>query len=551
MSRFIALTKVLLKTSGESLVQGKNKVKKFLIAIFMIACFIPIAITIGAAVGKFYKILKAIGQEGLILDIGFSLSSAIIFFLGIFYIIGTFYFSMDIENLLPLPFKASQILGAKLAVVVIYEYITQLIIFLPIVISYGIKSNASAVYYIYNLVIYMIIPIIPLIAAGVLVMVIMRFSNIAKNKDKFKLIGGVIAIVIGLGANIMIQTATKALSDPNQIQKILMEGNNSLINATARLFPSTKFAILATLECGNLKGLFNLGIFILITVLALGIFIVLGNSLYFKGVIGISQASTKRKELSSHQFIKATSQNSVIKAYMLKEIKLLFRTPAYFMNCVIMNFLWPVFLLIPAFTNGGGMEQIKMFANVIKNPSITPLVVAIVVAFIVFTACSNAIAATAISREGKDIIFSKYIPVNYITQIMSKVFTGFIMGVIGMIMLLIVAIILIKPSFVIIILTISIGLIATLFSNLVGITVDLNNPKLQWDSEQKAVKQNLNVVITWVPSLLFSGVTVAIVHIFKLSLVNTSILLVVLYGSMDLVLYKFLKGRATKFYNRL
>ena len=548
MSRFIALTKVLLKTSGESLGKGTNKIKNLLLTIVVIACFIPIAIVIGAFVGKFYEVLKTIGQEGLILDMGFSLSCAIIFFLGIFYIIGTFYFSMDVENLLPLPFRASQILGAKLAVVVVYEYVTQLVIFLPIIISYGIKSSASALYYLYNIVIYITIPIIPLIAAAILVMVIMRFSNIAKNKDRFKLIGGVIAIVIGLGANIVLQNATKALSDPSQMQKIIMEGNNSLVNATSRLFPSSKFATIAALECGNLQGLFNLIIFVLITAIAVVVFIILGNILYFKGVIGISQAATKRRELSGEQFVKATSQNSVFKAYVQKEVKLLFRTPAYFINCVIINFLLPIFLLIPMFTNVGNGEELKMFLKAINNPSMYPLGLAIVIAFIVFVACANGITATAISREGSNVYFSKYVPINYITQIMAKVFTGFIMGTISMIMLILVALIIIKLPITLIILIAIIGLFAILFSNFVGIIIDLNNPKLQWDSEQKAVKQNLNVLITWIPCLAFSGLIVFVVYFLKLNLVNTVILLVTLYGLVDLILYKLLKNKASKFY---
>ncbi|KOA18953.1 hypothetical protein CLHOM_26930 [Clostridium homopropionicum DSM 5847] len=551
MSRFVALTKALLKTSGESFGQGTNKIKNFLLIILLIACFIPVAILIGAFVEKFYEVLKTIGQEGLILDMGFSLSCAVIFFLGIFYIIGTFYFSMDIENLLPLPFKASQILGAKLAVVVVYEYITQLVIFLPIIISYGIKSNASILYYLYNIIIYITIPIIPLIAAAILVMVIMRFSNIAKNKDRFKLIGGVIAIVIGIGANIVVQNAAKTLSDPSQMQRLVMEGNNSLINATSRLFPSSKFATIAVLECGNLQGLFNLIIFVLITAIAVVIFIILGNILYFKGVIGISQTSTKRIVLSGEQFAKATSQNSVFKAYVLKEIKLLFRTPAYFINCVILNFLWPIFLLIPMFTNVGNGKEIEMFLKAISNPSMYPLGLAIVTVFIVFVSSVNGITATAISREGSHIYFSKYVPINYITQIMAKVFTGFIMGTISMIMLILVTLIIIKLPMILIILIAIIGLIAILFSNFVGIIIDLNNPKLQWDSEQKAVKQNLNVLITLIPCLVFSGITVFFVYFFKFNLVNTAILLVALYGVVDLILYKFLKSNASKLYSNL
>ena len=553
MSRFIALTKILLKTNGESLGKGKGKIKLkgIVLILILIAGFMPMAIGIGAFVSKVYDMLAPINQQGALLGLGFSIVSMIIFFLGIFYVMGTFYFSMDIEYLLPLPFKASHIIGAKFVVVLVYEYLTEIITLAPIIIAYGISDNAGVLYYIFGILVFLTLPLIPLIISSILVMLIMRFTSIAKNKDRFKTIGGIIAIFIGLSLNVIVQKTALSLTNPEQIQKMFMEGNNSLIKLASQMFPSVKLAALALVENTSSKGIMNLILFMAITIIALIIFIIVSEGLYFKGVIGISETTTKRKELSNGDFSKATVQNSLLKAYTMKELKVLFRTPAYFMNCILINFFWPVIILLPAFANSGDISSLGMISKLIDDPKMIPIILAGAIGAIVFVSSSNAIASTAISREGKGLFVNKYMPISYKTQIMSKVLSGFIMGLVGMIMLVIVFVILAKPPILLIILIITIGLLANLFANLAGIFIDLSNPKLDWDNEQKAVKQNINSLLNWIPCLVVSGLVFFIVYKVELSLMITSILMFSLYGIIDLILYKLVGTKGAELYDNL
>ena len=65
----------------------------------------------------------------------------------------------------------------------------------------------------------------PLVYASILSMVIMRFTNIAKNKDRFKVVG-VIAMFAAIGVNIYIQKLTGSSLTPQEIEQILAQGNN-------------------------------------------------------------------------------------------------------------------------------------------------------------------------------------------------------------------------------------------------------------------------------------------------------------------------------------
>ncbi|HEY5589063.1 MAG TPA: hypothetical protein VIK86_08920, partial [Candidatus Paceibacterota bacterium] len=183
MSKFIALTKVLLKTGTQSGSSKKNKkqIKGIMLGLLLIIALTPMAIGFGKFIASAYDGLHAMGQEAVILGFGLSVVCVVIFFFGIFYAMGIFYFSMDVENLLPLPFKPWHIMGAKFAVVLIYEYLTELIFFLPTIITFGIKSSGGALYYIYGVIIFLLLPIVPLVIASVINMIIMRFTNIAKN----------------------------------------------------------------------------------------------------------------------------------------------------------------------------------------------------------------------------------------------------------------------------------------------------------------------------------------------------------------------------------
>lgn len=541
MSKFIALTRVLLKngTQSGSGKKSKKQIKGIFIGLILIVALTPMAIGFGKFISAAYDALYVIRQEAVILGFGLAVVSVVIFFFGIFYAMGIFYFSMDVENLLPLPFKPWHIMGAKFAVVLIYEYLTELIFFLPTIIAYGIKSGGGVLYYTYGFIIFLILPIVPLVIASVINMVIMRFTNIAKNKDRFKLVGGLIAMCFGVGVNIYSQRFTQDISN-TQLTKMFEQGNNSLVTLVTKMFPSTNIAVNSLINTNNIKGFLNLILFIVITLAALMIFIILGQALYFKGVMGVSETTSKRKILSNNELIKRTTQNSSLKVYTLKELKLLFRTPIYFLNCVLMNFLWPVFLIIPIFAQKGASSQLKMLTDFLQSSKSAGIALGAFFAFMVFVSCSNAIATTAISREGKNLYILKYIPMKYIDQLMAKVFSALVIGVAGMLVVCLIGLILLKLPLDLVLLMIIVGFIGILFTSFIGIFIDLIFPKLNWDNEQKAVKQNFNVMISMIVCIAFGAFTVFMVFKFSLTKWAVFALILGLYSILDLLLYYLL-----------
>ena len=546
MIKFLRLCKTLLKTSG-NITSSNKKYQSILIGAVLIMSFAPIAYGIGQLVSVLHDTFSVIGQEGLLLGFAFSGISIIVLFFGIFAVLAVFYFSTDTETLLYMPLKPETILASKFISVLVYEYIIEAVVLLPVFIGYGIKANISLTYYIYGALILLTLPIIPLVIASIIIMVVMSFSDFMKDKEKFRMISGFLTIFIAIGINVVIQRTLGNNFTPEAFQEMLLEGNNSLINVITGLFPSTKFSAQAIVN----NDLSQMLIYILINILAFSVFLLTGKKLYFKGVLGISEASSKRKELKSKEFNKSTTQSHKIKTYAIKELRVLFRTTAFLINCISVNFIWIFILFLPFLSSQNEMNALKEVLEIAKLKEYQGFLIGLIFAFSIFSNAANNIGVTGVTREGKDFFINNYIPITYKEIVISKLIPGIIMGLINLVLLIFIEFILLKPSITIIILTIPISLLALIFVNLIGLLIDIYNPRLNWDNEYKAVKQNVNVIINLLLNIAIAGIVGFLAFKFKLSLNFTAISIFTIFILANILLYKIITNYGEKFFKKI
>lgn len=552
MSSVINLTKILFKNGGGLFqVEGKNKkIKTLALTAVIITSFLPISVGLYYGIIQIFPSLKAIGAEAAILSSALAIISFVVFTFGIFMVLNIFYFSTEIEFLLPLPMKPSDILSAKLFVAITYEYLIIIMFYLPVVLAYGIGDKAGVLFILYSLLIFLILPIIPLVMSSIIIIIIMRFSNLGRHKEFTKIIGGIFSIFLILGINFYTQNKAMNFENPQDLLS-LFTNKNSLVNLTAKIFPLSKYGSLALLNSANFQGLLNLLIFIGINALIFSAFVILGNGLYIKGVIGISEAPSKRTKMTKEKMRREVISGSPFVSYFWKEIRILFRTSIYFLNCILMNFLWPVFILIPIFTDKEAANSFTMLRGAANSTQITTYVLLGAFAFMIFISSSNVITSTSISREGKYFYVNKYIPLSYKTQIMAKVFSGVFISYIGVFLVLIIGELVLRFNMVTLFIMLIISPVAVLFPNLFGILVDLLNPKLKWDSEQKAVKQNINSMIAMFGGAAIIGVMVFI--LFKINMAVKTILIVtiIITGLFDLAMYLVIDRKGTYLCERI
>jgi ABC-2 type transport system permease protein len=557
MSNYIALTKILLKNSFSASFSGKSKgkingrIKNIALLVLIGISMIPIIGGIAAVVWSSYGIFKSIGQEGLILGSGLLSVCMIVLFFGIFYIMNVFYFSKDVESLLPLPLRPSTIMAAKFTVTLFYEYLTELVILAPILISFGLVSKAGIVYYLYAVLAFLTLPIIPLVYSGILNIILMRITNISKHRDKLRNIGGIVGMFLAIFVNMKIQTSFSNGSASEQLKNLLMSGNNSLLNTMTGIFPTNRFLTLALINSNSLKGAVNVLLYIAISALLIALFLSLGESLYFKGLVGISESKSKRKKLTSEELSRTSVKSSVVRAYTMKELKLLVRTPVYFINCVLMNFIWPVVLLVPMFANLGEAGELEQFKEIVRAGSYNGLVLAIAFAAILFASGTNGVTSTAISREGTNIFINKFIPVSYTEQLMGKIMAGVILGFAALLSMLVAAAVAFAIPLHLMLLIALTGLLAVFFTSFIGILIDLNYPKLYWDNEQKAVKQNMNVMVSILISVVSAAIVIVPAAVLKLDVWVVFGLLVLLFGFANIVLYGLIKSAGESLFDKI
>ena len=517
--------------AGDSNRRKKKKLSRIgsIILFTFLALYMTGITTLGSL--TFYDILSPLGLQSMLVSLFLSAGVVLVFLFGILYVISIFYFASDVEKILPLPLRAEEIIGAKLLVTAAYEYIYLAILILPALLVYGIRSGVGPLFYLYTIIVFLILPVVPLCFASLLSMIVMRFTKFARNKDRFSMVSGLLVMVLALA--FVFSTQSMATLSSGDFAGLLSKGAGDIAQLTSSIFPGTGLAAAALADPTGWLAAGRLGLLILIAAGVLAVTMFFARLLYFKGVIGITSSMSSRRKLTSRELKEAGTGGSAFWTYVLKDVRILLRTPIFFMNNVLMNFLWPVFFLVPLVLNQQDQDVTQLVA-LLRSASFgadgqgTPLVLAIAFAAACFISSTNGITSSALSREGKILYIMKILPMSYNKQILAKVTVGIIMSLIGTLLLLACLTLLIQPPLWFFLLLLATLPGAVLVTCLAGIIFELYWPKLNWDNEQKAVKQNLNVIYSMLTAILLAALAVAPIAAFSLTLLPAVLLSVVM-----------------------
>ena len=484
-NKVIILTKVLLKNSFQQYESAK-KGKKLARNLLYILVFAYVMGLFGFLSYQIINTLQKIHQESIFIGMFLIGIAFFIILQGIISATNVFYFSKDLEYILPLPLKPTEILVAKLNVILITEYVVEIIFGLAPILIYGILTSAGISYYIIAFLVLLIFPLIPLILSTLLVMIIMSFTKGIKNKDRFQLIVPILAIIFVFLISFT-STGTSEMTEQEVLEKLLQA--NQMIEIINDKFVIFKPAINAIIHSNFIEFIKLLSI----TIISYILFLFIGNKVYFRGAIGNSSSGNANKRKIKGNSIKI---NKIGKSYIIKEFKNLIRNPIFFVQCVLPSILMPIlFLGIIVYTiisnEANNLEEIS---NVLKNIVQTPMGLAVIIAITEFLYSMLYIAPTAISRDGENAIFMKYIPISYYKQLIYKGIPNVVFGTITSVIVLIFVYILTGASVVFLTISLVINFILLIIQTLLMEMVDLKRPKLEWSTEYAVVKQNLNLL---------------------------------------------------------
>jgi len=501
MRKFKALFIVMLKNTF-NLLDGRtkrSKLNKFM-GLFLIVAFMPTLYSLYMLAKEGMYMLLPLQQEGLVLSLLFIALSSVTFFMSIFLVPAVYYFSKDSETLLALPLKPEEIVLSKFCLSVVYEYLTTFLLAIPVLVAYIQVMNPDVFFYVKVLIILLLSPVVPLAFGAVIIMVIMAFVPFFKNRDLFNYASGFLALAFAIGIN-MVVGGTASLSQ-EKLLAMLTEGNNSLLAIFKFMFPNLPFAIQSLVDGSWLSFI----LFLVITALVVFVFLTISKIVYFIGIIGVNETAAGRKQLNLKAYQKETSTKGALMSYFLKEMRLMIRTPIYLLNNIATAFILPIIFMVSIGSSVSGEEEFSAFIKSIDwtNPDLLLIVSFAGLALGLMMSTLNLITPTALSREGSNIFFMKYIPMSYVKQIQAKIMSGLVVSFFGILFSLVAAVFLLKMHPIVIILILVMSIQGMIFMNYLGMIVDLIRPKLVWEQEAAAVKQNLNAAFTMIPAFALS-----------------------------------------------
>lgn len=489
MNNYLTLTKVLLKTTLSS-ISEKDKKKQRWVYVLLFLCLLP---SLGAFAFMFKSMIDMMlpfNQVGYVYSMGLNSASIMILLFSTFLIPSVYYFSKDLHHLLPLPLSSECIIASKLTVCIVYEYLFCAMILIPLFIAFALCGFTDIIFWIMNLIVFITLPIYPLIIGSIVIVMIMRFVPMVRRKDLFNMIGSLLTVVICLSFSFL--SVGLEEMEGSQLVALLMNGNNSLLGIFNYLFPHVTFIS---------KGLFHnsfvdMLLYFVVLLIAIIIFLVISKAFYLKGALSIEETNSKRTKLSYKQLDKETKKENILISYTIKELKLLIRTPAYAMNCVITEFIFPVVIVI-GIISGGGKEIIDLVRVVV--PEIEHLFAYLLLIGLgvgVMASNTSMVSATSISREGSGYIFMKYIPVPLRTILNAKVLSGFIIAQI-MIFFVYAGLLFLMPQSVLeLLLSFIAAEVGALLGSYIGLIIDVIHPNLFWEDETSAVKRSTSGMIS-------------------------------------------------------
>ncbi len=502
MNSYLSLTKTFI--SALSMSKSNDKKRKLIILILSIfalfGIMIPGALLLGFFVGiSTYNltILNAGSQiSTFVLQLVLEVIAIFTFVFGISVILNELYFTNDIEYILPWPLRIWQIVISKFTAAYIGENIMQLAFIVATIVGFGIGANIGIINWFIGICGIFLLPILPMVYCTIICMLVMRFTKIIKNKDSVQ--KATIFIIFAILIIVLLSVSSLGNFDFNNFSGNVNELSNNYFYVLNILFPTVDLFVKAI---GNGDIIMFL-IYLLVNILAIIIMLVIAELIYFRGVINLS-VNKNSLDVSLDKLIKSVRQHTPAYSYFMKELRILVRTPAFYTHCVIVNFIWPIFVYAVFKASDSSITLLWLKENYYANENIALFMTVFIVGISAFLTSLNSITSNAISREGKHFHFMKSIPLDYKTQLTVKTLVGILFSFIGIMVYFIPVCIFINVNIIHMIGYIILSFLTIMFVAYMGIYIDSLQPKLVWDDELSVLRENYNMFFSMAIVIVF------------------------------------------------
>lgn len=511
MKQFLLLARVLRKCGKgnekqdqQADLKGDNTLLLYVIG----GLILPVALFF---VGRFFGPLSILlgGVEPFMATL-FLIVTFVMALMALMDLISSMFLSSDLPYLLSLPFSPRQIVLARTMNALKTTAILCTMILIPFGIGFvvGCGEAQGAGYWIGLITADLILPVVAVAVAGILAILIMTVFRIARNREMMAVIGALLGFAVLIGYLLINKSG---MMDTETVKETAGVVVNALSGSSA-VIPVIPFV---TKMLAGKDVALNLLIALGITAAIGMLYLFVSDMLYLRAALNMQDSSAKRRNLGTDAMDRACRQRSVLSAYTRRDLRLIFRNPAYLTNGWLLALVWPVILLATFFMKnemafempmGDSPEQAEMIRSLIMLSGS--------VAVALMAACStvglSCLAGTLLSREGASFYYLKMVPVSYRLQVFGKRNAVLAVSGIGSVGYEIVAAIVlcamgtVTPLCALICILLTAALVVIMVNMEAG--HDLKKPNLHWESEASVAKSNTRGTIIW-----FVGVLVAFI----------------------------------------
>lgn len=411
-----------------------------------------------------------------------------------FFIMSSLYLGRDSVFLASLPIHTRTLLSAKLAQVWLSETLIDAVIILPACILFGTRTGQAPDFYIRAVIVWLLVAILPICIAAILSAFLIRISALWKHREMIMTVGGIGLFIAYMIVMMNVGGVTSNDAGTQEMLQKFFTDNAERISGMTRFFPPAGWA-----AEGILGDWGQLALFAAVSIAA-GALLVWGLGFFYRK-LSLLQSETPHATGKKGIQKGSIHEGNAFKANVKRELMLILRVPSYAVNILPIAFM-PLLMVImmgAMFNRTAGQEGVGSLAEAMStlNPA---LIMCIMAAAVAYMAGMNPALSTAVTREGKGHDFIKALPVSPRTFIYAKLTVGCGLELIG-IAGAIIAVMVMIPGFVKeAILALILCLVFCFGSACLALSRDVKKPKLDWVTEQEAVKQNFGVLISMLVS---------------------------------------------------
>ncbi len=446
--------------------------------------------------------LIKMGMPDLLLSMAITVSMLGTLVISFFFIMSALYFGRDASYIASLPVHSRTVLAAKLTQVWISEVGYSIVFIMPAAILYGVRVGGDALFYLRALLAALGAPILPIVLVSFVSTLLIRLSALWKHRDMIATASGILFI----GAYMFLAFNIGSMSGSGEGEEIVvrfMQSNMDRVDALTKAFPPAAWA-----AKGVLGDWGQLALFLAVNAFAAAFAVWAIGFVYQKLSMlqGETPAIRKKGGVRRGSF----TGGSAFKALCLREIRQILRVPSYATNS-LPTALMPAFMvgmMYFAFSRVGGEgESLETLLQTVNADILLPILTAVMA----YMAGMNPALSTSVSREGKGHDFLTALPVSSRTMVLSKLTVGYVMSLAG-VALASAAIAALLPAFGLhAALAFVLCALYTYMTSCLALMRDVKHPKLDWVTEQEAMKQNFSSVfglfLGWGILIALAGLT--------------------------------------------